>query len=725
MMGLGLARTASLGGHAGISPEGANSFFEHHVWNHDYRLVLLAALICLAGSFVTLKLFRRAAGVGGLQRAGWQVLTAVAAGASIWCTHFIAMLGFDPGVGFTFDPILTIVSLIAAIVGTAAGFSLATSRIIPKATYLGGGFVGLSIAAMHYTGMVGYGVHGIVSWNMPVLIASLVFAVVLSAVAVHLATRAATTPKFWIATGTFVGAIVLLHFTGMAAFQVEPLGIQLVAPVQGAIGALALAIACVGFLIIGAGISSYVIDESVRSDSYEKLRQMAITDSLTGLPNRVSFNGRLDHEFDAARSRGQKVAMICIDLNRFKEINDLRGHAAGDEVLRTISARMRQALKDGEFIARLGGDEFAAVKRLDHTVELSDFLARLEDALTAPVRIEEYEVVPGGSIGVAIFPDDAADKLTLIGNADLAMYRSKASLTKAVAFYDSSMDEIVRERRSIANDLRGAFDADQLEVYFQVQKSVSTGEIRGYEALLRWNHPERGRVPPSDFIPIAEENGLILQLGEWVLRKACTQAASWDPPYKVAVNVSPMQFAHADLPKLILEILVETGLPPSRLELELTETAIFADKERSLHVLRQIKGMGVTIALDDFGTGYSSLDTLRTFPFDKIKLDRSFVEQVERSEQTAAMVRAVLALGRSLKIPVLAEGIENSDQLSMLSIEGCDEVQGYLLGRPMPIDQIVGSGQIKVKAEAPAAAPRVRAETASEAAAPVPKAAQG
>lgn len=703
-----LAASGGLGEHAGIYPDSGERLLDHHIWNHDFPLVILAALICLAGSFVTLKLFRRAAGVSGLQRAGWLVLTSVAAGASIWCTHFIAMLGFDPGVAFTFDPILTIGSLIFAIIGSAAGFSLATSRVVPKAPALGGAFVGLSVGAMHYTGMLGYGVHGIVTWDMPVLLLSIVFAVVLSGMAVRMALRSQTIRKFWTAIGIFVASIVLLHFTGMAAFQVEPLGVQLVGPAQDAIGALALAIACVGFLILGAGISSYLIDASVRSDSYEKLRQMAITDSLTDLPNRVSFNGRLDHEFDAARAKGLKVAMIAIDLDRFKEINDLRGHAAGDEVLRTLATRMTGMLKEGEFVARLGGDEFAAVKRMEHPGELTDFLTRLETALTDPIRIEEYEVTPGGSIGVAIYPDDAGDKLTLLGNADLAMYRSKASISKSVAFYDSSMDEIVRKRRALANDLREAFTDNQLDVHFQVQKSASTGEIRGFEALVRWNHPTRGAVPPSEFIPVAEENGLIVQLGEWVLRESCARAAAWDPPYKVAVNVSPMQFAHADLPKLILETLMETGLPPSRLELELTETAIFADKERSLHMLRQIKGMGVTIALDDFGTGYSSLETLRSFPFDKIKLDRSFIEQIDRSEQTAAMVRAVLALGRSLKIPVLAEGIENAAQLSVLSMEGCDEVQGFLLGYPMPMSQIVDSGHIGLIEPEPKT-PRARA----------------
>jgi EAL domain-containing protein (putative c-di-GMP-specific phosphodiesterase class I) len=254
------------------------------------------------------------------------------------------------------------------------------------------------------------------------------------------------------------------------------------------------------------------------------------------------------------------------------------------------------------------------------------------------------------------------------------------------------MDEAVRANRTLANDLRDAVENGQLDLHYQVQTSVSTGDIRGYEALLRWKHPTRGNISPAEFIPLAEENGLILPLGEWVLRTACAKAVSWDHPYKVAVNLSPVQFAHADLPKLVHEILLETGLKPSRLELEITETTIIADKIRTLNILRRIKALGVTIAIDDFGTGYSSLETLRAFPFDKIKLDRSFMSEVETSPQAKAIIRAVLALGQSLHIPVLAEGVETHSQLSILRAEGCNEAQGFLLGRPAPFGEIFALG---------------------------------
>ncbi|MFN7056661.1 putative bifunctional diguanylate cyclase/phosphodiesterase [Hyphomonas sp.] len=686
------------GVHAGMV-EVAATLVEHHLWDHHPGLVFLASLICVAGCFVTIKLFQRAALADGMQKLGWLVLTSVAAGAAIWCTHFIAMLGFDPGVPFTFEPTLTIISLIIAVAGTMGGLWLAISRKDRFAPLFGGALFGLAVAAIHYTGMMGYQVRGVVQWDLGALVASLGFAMLFGAAAVRHALRRTTLRGHLEATGLMVLGILLLHFTGMVAYQVIPVGITGGGTDPEQLMSLALAVACVGFVIFGAGSASYIIDEKVRSDSYEQLRQMAVTDSLTGLPNRMNFNVRLEEELSRATTLGTRVALVGIDLDRFKEINDVHGHAMGDAVLKALAARITGDLREGEFVARLGGDEFAALKRLDAVGQVNDFLARLERALHAPLRIDRLEVSPGASLGVSVYPDDAGDKLSLIGNADLAMYRAKATPNSSVAFYDPSMDEIVRKRKALANDLRSAFDRNELDVHFQVQKSICGQKIQGYEALVRWTHPERGPISPAEFIPIAEENGLILQLGEWVLRQACRRAARWDPPYKVAVNVSPMQFAHADLPKLILEILVETGLPANRLELELTESTIFADKERSLHMLRQIKALGITIALDDFGTGYSSLDTLRTFPFDKIKLDRSFIEQVDTSEQTVAMVRAVLALGRSLRIPVLAEGIETDEQLTLLEVEGCDEVQGFLLGRPMPVSSIVEKGELVLKPE--------------------------
>jgi predicted signal transduction protein with EAL and GGDEF domain len=346
---------------------------------------------------------------------------------------------------------------------------------------------------------------------------------------------------------------------------------------------------------------------------------------------------------------------------------------------------MREAIGSHEFVARLGGDEFVALTQFTDRDQLTAFAERLDAELKAPLRIGNSDARVGASIGVAVFPEDAQDSEMLSGNADLAMYRAKSQNAPGPCYYDAELDQAVRDRRELAGDLREAIQRNELHVHYQVQAKAATGEVIGYEALLRWNHPKFGEIPPSSFIPIAEENGLILKLGEWVLRRACFDAAQWDHQWKVAVNVSPLQLAHVELPELVHEVMLESGLPPKRLEIELTETAIMADRARALHVLRQIKALGVGIALDDFGTGYSSLETLRVFPFDKIKLDRFFAAELECSPQSTAIIRAVLALGKSLCIPVLAEGVETQEQLDILLREGCDEIQGFLIGRPRPM----------------------------------------
>lgn len=652
---------------------------EHNLW-----LVLLAATVCVAGSWVALGLFQRGAAARGGERLGWLFLAGVAGGSSIWCTHFVAMLGYDPGVPVTFDAALTAVSLLIAIGGTVVGLAVgagAPRRLAPAA---GGGLVGLAVSAMHYTGMAAYRADGLVSWDAAYVAASVALAGVLGALSLDILRRPHIAAHKPAATGLFVAAVVSLHFTAMTAFQVTPLSLSENVVDTAAMQGMAMAIAVVGLTVIGAGLSSYLIDRRIRSDSYARLRHMAHHDPLTGLANRASFNEHLDDAIRRAARDGRRLAVIGIDLDRFKEINDLRGHGAGDEMLGALASRLSRCVGEGEFIARVGGDEFAAVKKLDDDDDaLAAFLARLEATMVGPMFIDGLELATSASFGVAMFPRDGKDRELLVNNADLAMYRAKLDAGH-VCFYERSMDEAVRERRALASDLQQAIRRDQLEVHYQVQTSVPTGEARGYEALLRWSHPRHGAISPAVFIPLAEDNGLILELGEWVLRRACAAAVGWRQPWKVAVNVSPLQFAHADLAEIVHRVLLETGLQAGRLELELTESTLMKDPARSLHVLRRIKALGVTVALDDFGTGHSSLGTLRNFPFDKIKLDRTFMREIESSIQAKAIVRAMLALGKSLGVPVLAEGIETEAQLSILRSEGCDEGQGFLLGRPGP-----------------------------------------
>ena len=651
---------------------------------HDPWLVALAVFVCGAGAFAIMQMFSRALATQRLQRIGWLFLTAVGAGATIWCTHFVAMLAYRAGVPVHLDPVLTITSLIVAIAGTGIGFSVAARWQGLTGTIIGGTLVGLAISSMHFTGMVAYRVDGLVEWRLPYVVASVVCAILFASAAL-IALGLEGLGRYRTAAGTtlLVTSIATLHFIAMTALHIQPLRLDDTTLDSAQMQALGLSTALVGLLVITAGVAAALIDQSTRSDARQRLQHMAMNDALTGLPNRVSFHAELTHQLAAAEaSAGTKVGLVAIDLNRFKEINDIHGHKAGDDLLIMLAQRMQGQLERGEMIARFGGDEFVAMTAYCEHSQLAAFVDRIQAAFDAPFSIGSFKTRVGASIGIGVFPDDASDAEALANNADLAMYRAKSSGSPTPCFYDPSLDDAIRDRRELANDLRIAIENEGLEVHYQVQTSVTTGEVTGYEALVRWTHPVRGKISPTSFIPIAEENGLILPLGAWVMRRACSDAARWDHQSKVAVNVSPIQLAHAELPRLFHQIMVETGLPPHRLEIELTESAIIANRDHALQVLGQIKDLGIGVALDDFGTGYSSLETLRAFPFDKIKLDRLFVSELEHSPQAVAIIRAVLALGKSLSIPVLAEGIETDRQLQVLRREGCDEAQGFLLGYP-------------------------------------------
>ncbi|AHE56296.1 putative bifunctional diguanylate cyclase/phosphodiesterase [Sphingomonas sanxanigenens] len=653
---------------------------------HDPWLVVLAVFVCGAGAFSIVQLFERAIGTLGLQRLGWAFLSAVAGGATIWCTHFIAMLAYQAKAPVTLDPVLTIGSLIVAVVGSCIGFMVASGRQGGAWPVIGGTIFGLAISAMHFIGMAAYRVDGIVTWNAAYVVAAIGCAAIFGGGA-FFALQSDRFGRLRMAAGVvlIVLAIALLHFVAMTAMHIAPVAMSS-APLDGEqVRALAIATALLGLVVIAAGVFAALIDQQTRNDAMAELRQMAMSDGLTGLPNRIAFHAGLVRQIDVAAANGQRVGLCAIDLDRFKEINDLHGHKAGDDVLMVVAERLRRAIRAEDVVARLGGDEFVALIRCDDRSQIVAFADRIDAALRTPIRFGEFDARLGASIGVAVYPDDALQEDVLSNNADLAMYRAKCEGIGAPCYYDGALDEAIRERRELANDLRKAIDENQLEVYYQVQASVADRAVTGYEALLRWTHPQRGMVLPSVFIPVAEENGLILSLGEWVLQRACADAVEWEHPSKVAVNVSALQLAHAELPQVFQRILADTGLPAERLEIELTESAIMANRERALQVLGQIKALGVGVALDDFGTGYSSLETLRAFPFDKIKLDRFFTSELAVSPQATAIVRAVLALGRSLAIPVLAEGIETREQLDVLVREGCDEVQGFLFGRPRPM----------------------------------------
>jgi diguanylate cyclase (GGDEF)-like protein len=449
-----------------------------------------------------------------------------------------------------------------------------------------------------------------------------------------------------------------------------------------------------------------VRDLRARKRAEQHIHFLAHHDALTGLPNRGSFNKKLDQEIEATLGNGQQVAVLCLDLDRFKEVNDLFGHAAGDMALQTVAKVVTGVLDSDQMMARLGGDEFAIVLP---AISGPSAAGRVAENILEALRNENENstttALISTSIGIAICPSDATDRQSLLSHADTALYRAKTEGRGTYRFFEATMGAEVRDRRLLEHDLRHAISRRELSLVYQPQKNIESGEIIGFEALLRWNHASRGAVSPALFIPVAEESGTILQIGEWVLRNACAEAARWTRPLTVAVNVSAVQLHNANFAHLVHEVLFQTGLQPGRLELEITETALVRDLKRALSTLRQLKALGVRIAMDDFGTGYSSLSNLRAFPFDKIKIDRSFIRSVDTNGQAATIVRAVLGLGHGLGLPVLAEGVETAGELAFLSQEYCQEVQGYLLGRPAVIENFRhvtdGTGG---KADAPARA---------------------
>lgn len=647
---------------------------------HDLRLVGLAILVALIGSAATVQLFGRILASRGKSRAGWIVLSSVGTGTMVWCTHFVAMMGFEAGVPVTLDPVLTLGSLVVAILLAAPGLTLAAARSRAQAAY-GGAIVGLAVSAMHYTGMLAYRLDGIVEWRWGYVIVSVLLSSLLSAVAFR--TFRSEQPRRRLAGGLLLAlAVAVLHFTGMAAIKVDVLALH---PEQGlselAMTQLALGTACAGLLFIGCAAVSALIDGETQSDAYRRMRRMALHDGLTDLPNRLCFNEEL--EFRRERTNGTPhLAVVMLDLSRFKGVNDTYGHQAGDQLLVALAARMNEALAPGECIARLGGDEFAALVSYTDRFELDDFIQRIQTVFSEPFIFERFSASVCANVGIAVAPQDGTDADTLLARADLAMYRAKSEHAAAPCFYDAAMDEVARNRRELAVELRDAVTKGSFELHYQVQASVGTGEISGYEALVRWRHPTRGLVSPLAFIPLAEEIGEIIPLSNWIIAQACFEAALWPNRHAVSVNLSPLHLSEPGLIATVRGALENSGLAPERLTLELTESAIIRDRRYALEQLGALKALGVGLALDDFGVGYSSLDVLRSFSFDRIKLDKSFVDEIESDEQAVAILRSVVALGTTLHIPVLAEGIEALSQYRIVAREGCSAIQGYLIGKP-------------------------------------------
>ena len=435
------------------------------------------------------------------------------------------------------------------------------------------------------------------------------------------------------------------------------------------------------------GFRGTATDVTEEVEARRRIEFLSQHDALTGLPNRTRLQAFLDAKLKTLPLVEQPLVMLSLDLDRFKPVNDLLGHAAGDRVLNEVSSRLTDCVRHGDLVARVGGDEFVLILSDAGTQDdVENFCKRLIVSLERAIRIDEQEVFISASIGIALAPNDAGNVTEMLRYADIALYEAKSAGRNTWRFYSGEMNARIIERRRLESDLRYGIKHGELRLHFQPRYRIADGQMVGAEALVRWQHPERGLIAPDTFIPIAEESGLILSLSDWVLETACACAAQWPDALFVSVNLSPTEFKRGNLMERVRHALQASGIEPARVELEITESVMLEDAVGALDVMRALKQLGIRIAMDDFGTGYSSLSYLRAVPFDGLKIDRSFLTRLEDSEDDQAIIHAIVGLGRALALTVTAEGIETAEHLAMLKAVACDEGQGYFLSRPLDID---------------------------------------
>ncbi|UOM35332.1 EAL domain-containing protein [Acuticoccus sp. I52.16.1] len=761
------------------------------VGHHDVALVGLSVVICLLGSLISARLLCRTIVDDGGQRGGLAFVGGIIAAATVWCTHFVAMLAYRPGMEIAYDVPLTTLSLVVTLIGNVIAFAIAAIRR-PYTPLLGGVLFGLSTAGMHYLGMSAVAVEATMAHSASSVVAAVLSGSVIAGFAFsHI--RTGSDSETLRVGALLASATIALHFTAMSGMTMAPLADGTIPLAHDHTESdLGIAIAAVMMVILATGIMVHMMDRQSRRAASERLRHyvngavdgMAVTqggvivdtneafaqmcglpreavlgrpistfldedgvgvdrlpegriidmrlhnangsmrsieltvrsdhlgrtappsivycardithriaqeeriaylaqhDGLTGLRNRAAFLERATTMLDWQGAH-TRFAMLLIDLDFFKSINDSYGHAAGDEVLRSATSRLRGMLASTQIAARLGGDEFAVMTKMEDRKDVAALAEAIHDVFATPVYFDGAMLKCGSSIGIATFPEDGESVRGLLNSADLAMYRAKRAQMNH-CFYDRSMDDRERNQRRLVDDLRRAIETNAIDVHYQVQMNLRENTVAGYEALARWNHPEQGPIAPAVFIPIAEEHGLIGGLGAQVLEKACSAAASWPDHLTVAVNLSPVELEDPGLVATVERALQRTGLDPARLELEVTEQCFVLDIEDAPHRIAALRELGLAISIDDFGAGYSSLSMLQRFPFDKIKLDKSFAQGIGGDRKGQKIMRAILSLAEMLRVPVVAEGVETIEQLTALRAEGCDLVQGHVFGLEVP-----------------------------------------
>ncbi|HEX3891541.1 MAG TPA: EAL domain-containing protein [Terracidiphilus sp.] len=675
--------------------------------SYNTWLVIASLLVAILASYTALDLAGRVSATPGKASRGWLIGGSVAMGIGIWSMHFIGMLAFNLPIPMGYDPAITFFSLLIAIASSAFALWIVCQRQLSmRRLCLGAVLMGSGVSAMHYTGMMAMRMTPAIHYVPSLFVLSVLIAVGASGtalwIAFHLRQLSQQIRLYRVGAALVMGlAIAGMHYTGMAAAKFPMNSSCTMARVGFAPSQMAplVLVFAVGVLSIALITSLLEMRLESRTASLttslayanQELQFLALHDNLTKLPNRALLEDRLEQEMQNAKRELKRFAVLFLDLDGFKQINDAFGHHAGDLLLLQVADRIRASIRARDTLARIGGDEFVVLANASEPADAATFAAKLVEEIAKPFMIARHEVRVSVSIGIAVFDGAGNDHQDLLKSADTAMYHAKAMGRNTYCFFDASMNDDAQKELQLVSDLRTALEKQELVLFYQPTIDAQTGAVRGAEALLRWNHPTRGMAPPNLFIPAAERTGLIVPMGEWVLNEACRQMSEWHAAgfthWTIAVNLSAVQFNHPGLIQMVRDTLQIHALDPKYLTLEITESTAMRDVHASLVILKQLHGMGVQISIDDFGTGYSSLLYLKRLPASELKIDRGFVCDLAHDTEDAAIIAAIVALGRTLNLRIVAEGVETNEQRGFLTRLGCNLLQGFLFGKPMPAEQ--------------------------------------
>lgn len=676
--------------------------------SYNPLLVLLSLFVAILASYTALDMAGRVVTAQGRAALWWLVGGATAMGVGIWSMHFVGMLAFSLPIPLGYDVSMTLASLAIAIAASAFALWLVSRSELPWPRLVGGALLmGAGVAGMHYTGMGALRMMPGIQYDPMMFALSVVIAMLASGAALWIAFRlrrhSHRVRALRAGSAVVMGvAIVGMHYTGMAA-AAFPFGSVCGAAHTGVSAEwLALVIIIITLAVLAMALIISVLDMRMEArtavlanslaEANQELAYLALHDNLTKLSNRLLLEDRLNQAIRAADREKRRFALMFMDLDGFKAVNDVYGHHVGDLLLIDVAQRIVGRVRQQDTVARVGGDEFVVLAQVDDPQDAGTLADALLEVVREPFMAGGHELRVSTSVGIAVYPGDGANQHDLLTNADAAMYHAKGLGRNAYCFFEPSMNANVHQQLQLVQDLRMAIDRNELVLHYQPKFHAPDGPIAGVEALVRWQHPVRGLVPANEFIPLAEKTGLIVPLGAWVLNEACRQMAQWQreghSTWTVAVNLSALQFAHAALIDTVRDTLARHALDPHCLVLEITESTAMRDADASLHILQQLDAMGVRISIDDFGTGYSSLLYLKRLPASELKIDRGFVRDLAHDTEDAAIVSAIVALGQTLNLRIVAEGVETVEQQDFLTRLGCDSLQGYLLGRPMTAESL-------------------------------------